>query len=57
MKDVQEALDRLAPEATRISDWEAVLREARRPKRSLALQLAVATGIAALAALFVAAPW
>lgn len=57
MKDVQNALDRLTPEPTRSSEWDAVLRDARPRRRSLALQLALATGVAALAALFVAAPW
>ena len=57
MTDVHEALDRLAPEPTRISDWEAVLHDARPLRRSLIVQLAVATGVAALVALFVVAPW
>lgn len=57
MKDVQEPLDRLVPEPATIADWEAVLRDARPRKRSLILQLGVATGVAALAALFVVAPW
>ena len=57
MKDVQNALDPLTPEPTRSSEWDAVLRDARPRRRSLALQLALATGVAALAALFVAAPW
>jgi hypothetical protein len=57
MKDVQETLDRLVPEPATIADWESVLREARPRRRSLILQLAVATGVAALAALFVVAPW
>jgi len=57
MKDVQETLDRLVPEPARMSDWDAVLRQARPPRRSLALQVLVATGVAALAALFVVAPW
>jgi hypothetical protein len=57
MKDVQQALDRLVPEPTRMSAWEEVLRDARPRRRSLAVQLLVATGIAALAALFVVAPW
>ena len=57
MRDVQERLDRLVPEPMHISDWEAVLRDARPRRRSLALQLAAATTLAGLAALFVAAPW
>jgi hypothetical protein len=57
MKDVQETLDRLVPESVQISDWEAVLREARPRRRSLVLQLAAATVLAGVAALFVAAPW
>jgi hypothetical protein len=57
MKDVQETLDKLAPGPARMSDWAAVLREARPRRRSPVLQLAVATGIAGLAALFVVAPW
>ena len=57
MKDVQETLDRLVPEPERMSDWEAVLREAKARRRSLTLQLAAATGIIALAALFAVAPW
>ena len=57
MKDVQQNLDRLTPEPKRMSDWDAVLRDARPHRRSLMLQLAVATGVAALAALFVSAPW
>jgi hypothetical protein len=57
MKDVQETLDRLTPEPARLPDWDAVLRDARPRRRSLALQLAVATGFAALVALFVVAPW
>jgi hypothetical protein len=57
MKDVKETLDELVPEPARMSDWDAVLREARPRRRSRALQLAVATGIAGLAALFVVAPW
>ena len=57
MKDVQETLDRLVPEPARMSDWDAVLRQARPRRRPRAIQLAVATGIAALAALFVVAPW
>jgi hypothetical protein len=40
-----------------MSAWEEVLRDARPRRRSLSLQLAVATGIAALVALFVVAPW
>jgi hypothetical protein len=57
MKDVQETLDHLVPEPARMSDWDAVLREARPRRRSPFLQLAVATAVAALAALFVVAPW
>ncbi len=57
MKDVQETLDKLVPEPARMSDWEAVLREAKARRRSLTLQLAAATGIIALAALFAVAPW
>jgi hypothetical protein len=57
MRDVQEALDRLVPEPACMSAWEEVLRDARPRRRSLSLQLAVATGIAALVALFVVAPW
>jgi hypothetical protein len=57
MKDVQETLDRLVPEPARMSDWEAVLRQARSRRRSRAIQLAVATGVVALAALFAVAPW
>ena len=57
MKDVQQALDRLVPEPARMSAWEEVLRDARPRTRSLGMQLAVVTGIAALAALFVVAPW
>jgi hypothetical protein len=57
MKDVQETLDRLVPEPARMSNWDAVLRQARPRRRSLALQVLVATGVAALAALFVVAPW
>ena len=57
MKDVQETLDRLVPEPARMSEWDAVLRDARPRRRSLALQLTLATGAAALAALFVVAPW
>ena len=57
MKDVQETLDRLVPEPARMSDWDAVLRDARPRRRSPVLQLAIATGVAALAALFLVAPW
>jgi hypothetical protein len=57
MTDVREAFDRLVPEPARMSAWEEVLRDARPRRRSLSLQLAVATGIAALVALFVVAPW
>jgi hypothetical protein len=57
MKDVKETLDRLVPEPARVSDWDAVLREARPRRRSLTLQLAAATAVAAFAALFVVAPW
>ena len=57
MKDVRETLDRLTPEPALTPDWDAVLRVARPRRRSLMLQLAVATGVAALAALFVVAPW
>jgi hypothetical protein len=57
MTDVQEALDRLVPEPARAPAWGAVLRDARPRGRSLGLQLAVATGVAAVAALFVVAPW
>jgi hypothetical protein len=57
MKDVRETLDRLTPEPARMSDWDAVLRDARPRRRSLILQLAVATAVASAAALFVAAPW
>ena len=57
MKDVQQALDRLVPEPARMSSWDTVLRDARPHRRSLILQLTVATGIAALVALFVVAPW
>lgn len=57
MKTVQEALDRLVPAPTHVSAWDAVLRDARPRTQSLAVQLAVATCIAALAALFVIAPW
>ena len=57
MKDVKETLDRIVPEPAQMSDWDAVLREARPRRRSLTIQLAVATGVAALAALFVVAPW
>jgi hypothetical protein len=57
MNDVQETLDRLIPKPARSSDWGAVLRDARPRRRSLLLQLAVATGVVALAALFISAPW
>ena len=57
MIDVQEALDRLVPEPARMSAWEEVLRDARTRRRSLSLQLAIVTGIVALVALFVVAPW
>jgi hypothetical protein len=57
MKDVQEALDRLVPEPAQQSDWDAVVGEARPRRRSFGLQFAVAIGVAALAALFVVAPW
>ena len=57
MKDVQQTLDRLTPEPTRVSDWDKVLRDARPGRRSLALKLAVATGVVATATLFVSAPW
>ena len=57
MTDVQEALDRLVPEPATSPAWDAVLRDARPRSRSLALQLALATGIVALVALFVVAPW
>jgi hypothetical protein len=57
MTDVQEALDRLVPEPARSSAWEQVLRDARPRRRSLSVQLALATGIVALVALFVVAPW
>ena len=43
MNDVQETLDRLVPEPARMSDWNAVLREARPRRRSRALQLAAST--------------
>jgi len=57
MNDVKETLDKLVPEPARMSDWDTVLREARPRSRSGVLQLAVATGLAGLAALFVVAPW
>jgi hypothetical protein len=57
MKDVQERLDSLVPEPARMSDWDAVLREGRPRRRARSLQLVVATGVVALAALFVVAPW
>ena len=57
MKDVKETLDRLVPKPARIPAWDDVLRDARPRNRSLTIQIAVATGIAALAALFVVAPW
>ena len=57
MKDVKETLDKLVPEPARMSDWDAVLRQARPRRRSRSIQLAVATGVVALAALFVVAPW
>jgi hypothetical protein len=57
MKDVKETLDRLVPGPARVSDWDAVLRQARPRRRSLTLQLAAVTAVAAFAALFVVAPW
>ena len=57
MKDIKETLDTLVPEPARMSDWNAVIREARPLRRSPVLQLAFATAIAGLAALFVVAPW
>ena len=57
MKDIQQALDRLVPEPAQMSSWDTVLRDARPRRRSLVLQLTAATGIAALVALFVVAPW
>ena len=57
MTDVQETLDRLVPAPTRAPDWDGVLRDARPRHRSLVLQLAAATLVAGLAALFVVAPW
>jgi hypothetical protein len=57
MKDVETTLARLVPEPACMSDWDAVLRDARPRRRSPFLQLAVATGIACVAALFVVAPW
>lgn len=57
MKDVQETLDRLVPEPARMSDWDSVLRQARPRRRTRAIQLTLATGVVALAALFVVAPW
>jgi hypothetical protein len=57
MMDVHDTLDKLVPEPTETSDWDAVLRDARPRRRPLVLQLAVATVVAAAAALFVAAPW
>jgi hypothetical protein len=57
MKDVQETLDRLVPEPARFSDWDAVRRDARSKRRPLVLQVAGATIVVALAALFVVAPW
>jgi hypothetical protein len=57
MNDVQETLYTLVPEPATMSNWDAVLGEARPRRRSPVLQLAVATGIACLAALFVVAPW
>ena len=57
MNDVQQALDRLVPKPARMSSWDAVLGDARPGGRSLALQVTVATGIAALVALFLVAPW
>jgi hypothetical protein len=57
MTDVHEALDRLVPEPARSSAWEEVLRDAGPRRRSLSLQLALATGIMGLVALFVVAPW
>jgi hypothetical protein len=55
--DIQEALYRLVPAPARSPAWDAVLREAKPRRRSLALQLAVATGVMATVALFVVAPW
>jgi hypothetical protein len=57
MRDVQETLDRHTPEPARMSDWDAVLRDARPRRRSPFLQLGLATGVVGLAALFVVAPW
>jgi hypothetical protein len=57
MTEVQEALNRLVPEPAGSPAWDAVLRDARPRGRSLGLQLAVATGVVALVALFVVAPW
>lgn len=57
MTDVQEALDRLVPQPAGSPAWEEVLRDARPRQRSLSVQLAIATGIVALVALFVVAPW
>ena len=57
MKDVKETLDKLVPEPETMSNWDAVLRKARPRRRSPIVRLAVATTVAALAALFVVAPW
>ena len=57
MKDVQETLERLVPEPTQVPDWEAVVRDAAPRKRSPLVSLAIATVVAALAALFIVAPW
>jgi hypothetical protein len=57
MKDVKETLDNLVPEPAQMSDWEAVLRQARPRRRARSIQFAVATGVVALAALFVVSPW
>jgi hypothetical protein len=57
MKDAQETLDRLVPEPARISDWDAVLRAARTRRRPSGMQWAAATGLAAVVALLVVAPW
>ena len=50
MKDVQETLDRLVPTPARKPDWGSVLRDARPRRRSLAVQLTLATGVAAASA-------
>jgi hypothetical protein len=57
MKDVQETLDRLTPASARTPNWDTVMRQARSHRRGGLLQLAVATGVVALGALFVVAPW